>query len=182
DMPFMSYKITAEEALRNAVRLVQEGGAEAVKVEGGRPIVATIRRIVEAGIPVMGHVGLLPQSIHALSGYRVQAREAREAAELLEDARALEEAGCFSVVLECVPADLAKKVTESLRIPTIGIGAGVSCDGQVLVLGDLLGLTFTPSAKFVKRYADVGDQIRKAIGAYAEDVRQGEYPGPEHMY
>ena len=182
DMPFMTYKVTAEDALRNAARLVQEGGADAVKVEGGREVAEAVRRITGAGIPVMGHLGLLPQSVHALSGYQVQGRQADAATRLAEDARILEEAGCFCVVLECLPPELARNLTASLRVPTIGIGAGADCGGQVLVLCDLLGLSFQKPPRFVKQYAHIGKQITKAIRSYARDVREGAYPGPEHTY
>lgn len=182
DMPFLTYKVNAEDALRNAGHLVQEGGAEAVKVEGGREVAPIVRRIVEAGIPVMGHLGLLPQSVHALGGYRVQGREEGALPRLLEDARELEEAGCFSIVLECLPWEAAEKVTASVRVPTIGIGAGAGCDGQVLVLSDLLGLSFMKPARFVKQYARLGRQIKKAIGSFAREVREGSYPGREHRY
>jgi len=182
DMPFMTYKITSEEALRNAARLIQEGGAEAVKLEGGREVCPTVERIAEAGIPVMGHIGLTPQSIHALSGYSVQGKEASEARRLVEDARLLERAGCFAVVLECLAWSLAREVTDAVGIPTIGIGAGAECSGQVLVLADLLGMTFSKPAKFVKRYADIGADIRLAIRTFANEVREGRYPGRAHAY
>lgn len=183
DMPFMTYKVSAEEALRNAARLVQEAGAECVKVEGGAEIAPTVRRLTEAGIPVMGHVGLLPQSLHALGGYRVQGVSADDARRLENDARALQEAGCFSIVLECMPAAVAERLTQSLTIPTIGIGAGAGCDGQVLVFCDLLGLGFSEKTpRFVKQYARLGEAVREGIGAYAREVREGIFPGPEHGY
>lgn len=178
DMPFMSFQVTPEEALRNAGRLVAEAGAQAVKLEGGRRVTETVRKIVEAGIPVMGHVGLTPQSVHALGGYRVQAKEASRALQLIDDCRALQDAGAFSVVLECIPAELAEIVTRELAIATIGIGAGGGCDGQVQVYHDLVGLgAFTP--KHAKRYAELGTAVREAIGAYAHEVRTGAFPEAE---
>ncbi len=182
DLPFLSYQVTPEEAIRNAGRVLQETDAAAVKLEGGVTMGPTIRALVDRGIPVMGHVGLTPQSVHALGGYRVQGREEGAAARLLADARAVEEAGAFSVVLELVPSALAARVTTELAIPTVGIGAGAGCDGQVLVLPDMLGMnpSFTP--KFLKRYADLDATIRAAVSAYAEDVRAGRYPGAEHSF
>ncbi len=182
DLPFLSYQVTPEEAIRNAGRVLQETDAAAVKLEGGVTMGPTIRALVDRGIPVMGHVGLTPQSVHALGGYRVQGRDEGAAARLLADARAVEEAGAFSVVLELVPAALAGRVTKELAIPTVGIGAGAGCDGQVLVLPDMLGMNpgFTP--KFLKRYADLDGTIRAAVSAYAEDVRAGRYPGAEHGF
>jgi len=182
DMPFMTYKVTPEEGLRNAARLVQEGNAEAVKLEGGREVSATSRRIVEAGIPVMGHIGLTPQSVHAQSGYRVQGRGRDEARRVRDDAKALEEAGCFAVVLECLPWDLAREVTEGLTVPTIGIGSGAECDGQVLVLCDLIGLSFGEPARYVKQYGQVGEMIRQAVTAFRDEVRNGAYPDRGHAY
>ncbi|MFW6287089.1 MAG: 3-methyl-2-oxobutanoate hydroxymethyltransferase [Candidatus Sumerlaeota bacterium] len=182
DMPFMTYKINSQEALRNAARLVQEGGCEAVKLEGGRSRAETIRMIVDAGIPVMGHIGLVPQSIHALSGYRAQGREEHEAEALVEDALALQEAGCFAIVLEAVTWPTAEKITRSLKVPTIGIGSGAACDGQVLVLNDLLGLNFDTPPRFVKEYADVKTTMRRAIEQFASEVRDGAYPDKEHAY
>ncbi len=179
DMPFMSFQVTAEEAMRNAARLVVEGGAQAVKVEGGRAVAGAVRRIVDAGIPVVGHVGLTPQSVHELGGYRTQAREAAPAVRLVEDCRALEEAGAFAVVLECIPAELAALVTRSIGVPSIGIGAGGGCDGQVQVFHDLLGLgSYTP--KHARRYADLAPAVRDAIASYADDVRSGDFPAEEH--
>jgi 3-methyl-2-oxobutanoate hydroxymethyltransferase len=177
DMPFLTFQVTAEEALRNAGRLIAEGGAEAVKVEGGASIAHTVRRLVESGIPVMGHVGLTPQSVNVLGGYKVQAKESPAALRLLEDCRELENAGAFAVVLECIPAELAALVSGELGIPTIGIGAGVGCDGQVQVFHDLLGLggDFTP--RHAKRYAEIGEAIRDAVEAYADDVRDRAFPG-----
>ena len=177
DLPFLSYQVGAEDALRNAGRLLKEGGVQAVKLEGGGEVAATVRRLVAAGIPVMGHLGLTPQSVHVLGGYRVQGRTAAAAARLLEDARELEAAGAFAVVLETIPAELAELVTARLAIPTIGIGAGPHCDGQVQVLHDLLGLfpDFTP--RHARRYANLGPQIAEAVARYAADVASGSFPG-----
>ena len=182
DMPFMSYQIDAEEAKRNAGRLLKEGRMDAVKLEGGSRIVATIRAIVDAGIAVMGHLGLTPQSATQLGGYKVQGKNADRAAELYQDALLLEEAGCFALVLEAVPAPVAQAITQKLRIPTIGIGAGSGCDGQVLVYHDLLGMfkDFTP--QFVKKYAELGDEIVAALRRYCDEVRSGKFPGPEHAF
>ena len=182
DLPFLTYQVSVEEAIRNAGRVLQETGAAAVKLEGGVPMAATIRALVERGIPVMGHVGLTPQSVHALGGYRVQGRDAEAAERLLADARAVEEAGAFSVVLELVPSALSARVSAALTIPTIGIGAGPDCDGQVLVLPDMLGLNAGFRPKFLKRYADLDGIIRQAVSAYAGEVRAGGYPGPEHGF
>ena len=180
DMPFGSYQVSAEDAVRSAVRFVKEGGAAAVKLEGGCRVREAIARIVSAEIPVMGHVGLTPQSIHKMGGYRVQGRgAAREA--VLADALAVQEAGAFAVVLEGMPAELAAEITEQLAIPTIGIGAGAACDGQVLVLHDLLGLgDWTPS--FAKQYANLGQLASQAARAFADDVRHRKFPGREHSY
>jgi 3-methyl-2-oxobutanoate hydroxymethyltransferase len=176
DMPFMSFQISPEDALRNAGRLMAEGGAGAVKLEGGVPVAGTVARITGAGIPVMGHVGLTPQSVHQLGGYKVQAKEAASAAALLDDCRALQDAGAFAIVLECVPAELAQLASAELDIPVIGIGAGVGCDGEVQVYHDLLGLggDFTP--RHAGRYAEVGEAIVRAVSAYADDVRAGSFP------
>jgi 3-methyl-2-oxobutanoate hydroxymethyltransferase len=178
DMPFLTYQVSAEEALRNAARLFQEGGAAAVKLEGGCPVAHTVRRLTAAGLPVMGHVGLTPQHVHRLGGMRQQARTDEAAQELVRDALALEDAGAFAVVVEAVPDAVAEAVTSRLTIPTIGIGAGPHCDGQVLVSYDLLGLfeAFVPT--FVKQYARIGDLILTATKDYARDVRQGAYPQP----
>jgi 3-methyl-2-oxobutanoate hydroxymethyltransferase len=178
DMPFMSFQISAGQALENAGRLVKEGRAHAVKLEGGVRTAAAIEAIVGADIPVMGHIGLTPQSLHRIDGFRVQRNEAK----LLEDAQAVEQAGAFALVLECVPADLARKVTSTLRIPTIGIGAGAGCDGQVLVTHDILGLFDELRPKFVRRYADLGQAIIKAVSGYVDDVRAGTFPSPEHTF
>ncbi len=182
DMPFMTYQVSPSQALLNAGRLVQEAGAQAVKLEGGREVAKTVHTIVSAGIPVMGHLGLTPQSVHQLGGYKVQGRGEEAAARLKEDALILQEAGVFSIVLEAVPMDLAREVTESLYVPTIGIGAGPHCDGQVLVLHDLLGVfdRFTP--KFVKRYAEIGQEVKRAIERYRDEVKQGLFPAEEHSY
>ena len=180
DMPFLSYQVSVEEAVRNAGRFLQEGGMEAVKLEGGRERLPAIAAIVGAGIPVMGHLGLTPQSVHQLGGFRPQAKTADAARRLLEDARVLQDAGCFSIVLESVPARLAEFVSRRLAIPTIGIGAGAGCDGQVLVTHDLLGLfeRFTP--RFVKRYASLYAEMVKAFEAYRADVEEHAFPSAEH--
>lgn len=183
DMPFLTYQVSPEEALRNAGRAMKEAGIEGVKLEGGGgPTCAAVETLVGAGIPVMGHVGLTPQSVHALGGYRVQGREEGSADRLLEQARALEEAGCFAVVLELVPAPLAKAISEALTIPTIGIGAGGDCDGQVLVLYDALGLNSGFRPKFLKRFAELDRAVTEALGQYVDEVRGGTYPGPEHSF
>jgi 3-methyl-2-oxobutanoate hydroxymethyltransferase len=182
DMPFGSFQISDEEAARNAVRFVKEGGADAVKLEGAGPTVSRVLALVGAGIPVMGHVGLTPQSATMLGGYRAQGRTADKARQLLDDAVTLEKAGCFSLVLEAVPAPVAARITEALRIPTIGIGSGPDCDGQVLVLHDLLGLYDGRPARFVKRYAEIGGEIQTALEAFAAEVRSGEFPAEEHTY
>jgi len=182
DMPFLSYQTGPADALRNAGRYLKEAGMDAVKLEGGREVAETVRTLVASGIPVQGHVGLTPQSVHALGGYRVQGKTREAAARLLEDALALEDAGCFSVVLESVPARLASYVTERLRIPTIGIGAGAGVSGQVLVYHDLLGLQTELRPKFVKRFASLGEDAERALKAYRDEVRAGAFPGPEHGY
>jgi 3-methyl-2-oxobutanoate hydroxymethyltransferase len=182
DMPFLSYQISPEDALRNCGRAMKETGCNAVKIEGGQPIAATVRRLVDIGIPVMGHLGLTPQSVHALGGYRVQGRDDAAAGRLKADATALQDAGAFAVVLELVPAPLASQITKSLSIPTIGIGAGPACDGQVLVLHDMLGLNDQFSAKFVKKYAALAEDVREAARVFAAEVREGRYPGPEHSF
>lgn len=182
DMPFLSAQITPEEALRNAGRFLAEGGAHAVKLEGGRSAAPTVRRLVDAGIPVMGHVGLLPQSVHAMGGFRVQGKTEDAAARILDDAHAVAEAGAFSVVLEGVPSDLAAQVTRELGVPTIGIGAGPECDGQVLVCYDLLGLTAELKPKFVKRYAELFTEGRDAVARYCDEVREGSFPSEEHGF
>jgi 3-methyl-2-oxobutanoate hydroxymethyltransferase len=182
DMPFLTYQVSREEAIRNAGRVMQETGCHAVKLEGGAPVAETTRALVDVGIPVMGHLGLTPQSVHALGGYRVQGRDERSAERLKTDATALEQAGAFAVVLELVPAPLASQISKALTIPTIGIGAGPACDGQVLVLPDMLGLNERFSAKFVKRYAALAEDVREAVTLYAAEVREGRYPGPEHSF
>ena len=182
DLPFLAYEVSPEEALRNAGRMLKEAGVAAVKLEGGREIAPTVERLVGAGIPVVGHLGLTPQSVHKLGGYRVQGRDEADAQRLLEDARLLEQAGAGAIVLELVPAELARRVSEALTIPTIGIGAGPHCDGQVLVCYDLLGINDRFKPKFVKRYAELAQTIRQAVGAYADDVRNGRFPGPEHSF
>jgi 3-methyl-2-oxobutanoate hydroxymethyltransferase len=182
DLPFLSYQVSVEEAIRNAGRVMAETDCHGVKLEGGAAMVPTVAALVARGIPVLGHLGLMPQSVHTSGGYRVQGRQEDAAAQLLEDARALEAAGASALVLELVPRHLAARVTAALRIPTIGIGAGPECDGQVLVLPDLLGLTegFTP--KFLRRYAELGPTVRAAVGRFADDVRTGRYPDEEHSF
>ncbi|NPV92592.1 MAG: 3-methyl-2-oxobutanoate hydroxymethyltransferase [Firmicutes bacterium] len=182
DMPFLTYHLSVEDALRNAGRFMQEGGAQAVKLEGGRERAAVVKAVVEAGIPVMGHLGLTPQSVHQLGGFRVQGKDVETAKKLIEDARALEEAGCFSIVLECVPSALAERITKEISIPTIGIGAGAGCDGQVLVSHDLLGLFSGHVAKFVRQYAQIGKIMRESFKAYKDDVESGSFPAEEHCY
>jgi len=176
DLPFGAYHVNEEDALRAAVRDVKEGGAEAVKLEGGRRRASLIRRLVEAEIPVVGHVGLTPQSVNAFGGYRVQGKSVESAGELLADAQAIEDAGAFALVLEGIPRELARIMTGRLRIPTIGIGAGSDCDGQILVVNDLLGMSLSPPAKFVRPYANLAGTIREAFGRYRDDVRAGRYP------
>lgn len=182
DMPFMSYKVSIEQALENCGRMLQEGGAEAVKLEGGSSIAATVKAVVEAGIPVMAHIGLTPQSIYELGGYRVQGRTAEAAEELVEHAKKLEEAGAFSLVIELVPSDTAKVITDAIDIPTIGIGAGPHCDGQVLVIYDMLGLFEEFKPKFVKKYANIRKLIVDAVEEYSREVREGKFPDPEHSF
>lgn len=182
DMPFMSYQINIEEALKNAGRLLSEGEAHAVKVEGGVSVSKTITKMVEVGIPVMGHVGLTPQSVHALGGYRVQGKTASARESIIQDAIALEDAGVYAIVLEGIPAELAKAITERVKVPTIGIGAGPNCDGQILVLQDFLGLNTDFQPKFVKRFAELAEETRKAVSAYASQVRQKNFPEREHSF
>ena len=181
DLPFLTYQVSLEEALRNAGRLVQQGGAAAVKLEGGAAVAPTVARLTAVGIPVMGHLGLTPQSTHAL-GRRIQARRPEQARQLLEDARALEQAGAFGIVLETVPSEVAREVTAELRIPTIGIGAGPHCDGEVQVLHDLLGLYDRFSPKHARKYAELGRLMTEAIAAYAADVRSGAFPAEENTF
>jgi 3-methyl-2-oxobutanoate hydroxymethyltransferase len=182
DMPFGSYQVSDQEAVRNAVRFVKEGGADTVKLEGAGRMLPRVKAIVDSGIPVMGHIGLTPQSATALGGYKAQGRTAAKAKRLLADALALQEAGCYSLVLEAVPTPVAARITQALTIPTIGIGAGPACDGQVLVYHDLLGLTQGHTARFVKRYADLATVIREALAAFVGDVRSGAYPEERHSY
>jgi 3-methyl-2-oxobutanoate hydroxymethyltransferase len=182
DMPFLSYQISPEEALRNAGRLLKETGCTAVKLEGGESVAPTVRRLVEAGIPVMGHVGLTPQSVNQLGGYKLQARTPKAAAKLLADAKALEEAGAFAVVLETIPAKVAQCVTERLSVPTIGIGAGPYCDGQVQVLHDFLGLFEDFVPRHAKQYAQLGAAIREAVRTYIAEVQAGEFPTAKHSF
>jgi 3-methyl-2-oxobutanoate hydroxymethyltransferase len=182
DMPFGSYQVSTEDAVRNAVRFVKDAGVDAVKVEGAGPVLARIEAIVGAGVPVVGHIGLTPQTVTALGGWRAQGRTAARAQQLVEDALALERAGCFAVVLECIPAPVAARITDALSVPTIGIGAGPSCDGQVLVYHDMLGLYEGRSPRFVKRYADVAAVTRDALERYAAEVRSGAFPEAAHTY
>ena len=182
DMPFMSYNSSEREAILNAGRFMKEGGADAVKLEGGASVKEIVRAIVRAGIPVMGHIGLTPQTISMLGGFRVQGKDAQGAQKIIDDALSLEEAGAFSVLLEAVPAPIAKRVTERLTVPTIGIGAGVHCDGQVLVVHDMIGLfdRFTP--KFAKKYVNLSELILKALESYREEVLKGEFPTDQHSF
>jgi len=182
DMPYGSYHTDMSESLHNAMRFVKEAGAEAVKIEGGERRLELISRLTEAEIPVMGHVGLTPQSVNALGGYRVQGKTAGAAEQLIRDARAVEAAGAFAIVLEAVPRELATQITRELRIPTVGIGAGPDCDGQILVVHDLLGLTFGATPKFARQYANVGETIAKAVRQYCEDVREGMFPSDGESY
>ncbi|MBI2890224.1 MAG: 3-methyl-2-oxobutanoate hydroxymethyltransferase [Nitrospirae bacterium] len=182
DMPFLSYQCGPDDAVRNCGRALKEGGAVAVKIEGGVAMAPTVRRLVEVGIPVMGHVGLTPQSIHQMGGYKVQGREEQDRKRILADALALQDAGAFSVVLECVPAILARDITRELRIPTIGIGAGADCDGQILVIHDLVGLTVNFTPRFVRRYAELGRELGRAVREYATDVREGRFPTPDQAF
>lgn len=182
DLPFGSYQGSADDAVKNAVRLVAEGGVESVKLEGGADYADVVRRVVRAGVPVMGHIGLTPQSVHKLGGYVVQGRSEDKAQRLLADARALEEAGCYALVLEMMPAELSGEITRSLGIPVIGIGAGAGCDGQVLVCYDLLGMNPDFSPRFVRKYLDLGVLIREAASRYRDDVRHGDFPGPENTF
>lgn len=182
DLPFMSFQVTATEALTNAGRMMKEAGVHGVKIEGGKPVVDTVAKIVEAGIPVMGHLGLTPQSIYQFGTYKVRASEDAEAEQLLEDAKRLEEAGCFSLVLEKIPAKLAAKVTDQLSIPTIGIGAGAECDGQVLVTHDMLGLNKEFNPRFVRRYTDMHSTMTDAVQQYISDIKSGDFPNEGEQY
>jgi 3-methyl-2-oxobutanoate hydroxymethyltransferase len=181
DMPFGSYQVSPEQALQTAIRFMKEGGAQAVKLEGGLQVAPQVRAIVDAGVPVVAHVGFTPQSEHALGGYKVQGR-GESAARVIDDAIALERAGAFAVVLEMVPADVAAQITKELSIPTIGIGAGPDCDAQVMVWTDMVGLNTGPAPRFVKRYADLRSVITEAASTYAREVADGTYPGPEHSF
>ncbi|NLN26934.1 MAG: 3-methyl-2-oxobutanoate hydroxymethyltransferase [Firmicutes bacterium] len=182
DMPFLTYEVSPEKALENAGRIMREAEVDAVKLEGGAEMAPVVKRMTETGIPVIGHLGMTPQSVHVFGGYRVQGRGAEAAERLIEDALSLQEAGAFAVVLEMVPASLARRVTETLTIPTIGIGAGPDCDGQVLVLQDMLGMYEDLQPRFVKQYANLGEVIRKAVGSYIEEVKSGVFPSEQHTY
>lgn len=182
DMPFGTYQVSPEEGVRNAVRLIRETGVDAVKLEGGMEVVPTIERIVNAGIPVMGHLGLTPQSIHKLGGYGVRARSEVEATKLIADAQALEEAGCFGIVLEKIPAALAQQVTQLVGVPTIGIGAGCHCDGQVLVYADAMGMTQGFEPKFLREFAPLGEELRRGVTAYCEAVKSDQFPNESESY
>ena len=182
DMPFLSYHLSMEESLKNAGRILQEGGAQAVKLEGGREVTDVVRKIVAAGIPVMGHIGLTPQSVNQIGGYKVQGKEEAAARKLIADAEALEEAGVFAIVLELVPLQLARMITGQINVPTIGIGAGPYCSGQILVTHDLLGMYGGNKPKFVKYYANLNQDIIKALQSYGEEVRDGSFPAPEHCF
>jgi 3-methyl-2-oxobutanoate hydroxymethyltransferase len=182
DLPFLTYQVSPAQAVESAGKLVKEGAFESVKLEGGEEMAEHVSRIVRAGVPVMGHVGLLPQSVHALGGYRVQGRGQEAAAKVVSDALALEHAGAYAIVLEALAPDVAEEVTAAVTVPTIGIGAGVRCDGQVLVCTDLLGMTRGHAPKFVKHYAEVGDTVVAAVRSYVDEVRAGVFPGREHTY
>ncbi len=182
DMPFMSYQVSREQAVESAGKLVKEGAFEAVKLEGGEEIAEHVRHIVRAGVPVMGHVGLQPQSVHALGGFKMQGRGGDAAAKIVDDARALAEAGAYAIVLEAIPPDVARQVTAAVGIPTIGIGAGVGCDGQVLVCTDLLGMSRGHAPKFAKHFAEIGDAIVQATARYVAEVRTGAFPSAEHAF
>ncbi|MFX1262254.1 MAG: 3-methyl-2-oxobutanoate hydroxymethyltransferase [Promethearchaeota archaeon] len=182
DMPFMSYKVSVEQALENCARMLQEGGAEAVKIEGAGRVVDIVRAVVDSGIPVMGHIGLTPQSIYQVGGYRVQGRTAKQTKEMVKQAQALEDAGAFSIVIELAPSETAKVITEAIGIPTIGIGAGPYCDGQVLVLPDMLGLFQDFKPKFVKRYANIREVIENAVKEYSSEVREGTFPDADYSF
>lgn len=182
DMPFMSYHVSIEDAMRNAGRFIQEGGSQAVKMEGGVNVAEKVRRVVQCGIPVMGHIGLTPQSINQLGGYKIQGKTPEAAKRLLDDARALEEAGAFAIVIETVPAELSALITQKIGIPTIGIGAGAGCDGQVQVINDMLGSFSDFVPKHAKRYANVSEIIRKAVTDYADEVKAGSFPTEKHSF
>jgi len=182
DMPFLSYHVSKEEAVRNAGRMIKEGGAEAVKMEGGTLFSETIKAVVDAQIPVMGHIGLTPQSVNAFGGFKVQGKDEQSAKRIWEDAKLLEEAGVFAITLECIPDKLAQLITKSLRIPTIGIGAGKSCDGQVLVINDMLGMFSDFVPRFVKQYARLNTEITAAVQDYIAEVGEGDFPAGEHTF
>lgn len=182
DMPFMTYHISEGQALENAARLIQEGGAHAVKLEGGCAMAPTVTRLVQSGIPVMGHIGLTPQSVHQFGGFKVQGKSVEQARNLIDDARALEDAGAFSIVLECIPAKLSQIITRRLQIPTIGIGAGPDCDGEIQVISDLLGLVTDFIPKHAKRYARLADEIRSALGRYVSDVTSRAFPTEKESF
>ncbi|MEJ2039674.1 MAG: 3-methyl-2-oxobutanoate hydroxymethyltransferase [Desulfosarcinaceae bacterium] len=182
DMPFLSYHVSVEASVQNASRFIQEGRAQAVKLEGGQNVIDKVRAIIKAQIPVLGHLGLTPQSVNAFGGFKIQGKDIETARKIIDDALLLQDAGAFGIVLECVPDLLARKITEKLEIPTIGIGAGAGCDGQVLVIHDLLGLYRQMRPKFVKAFAELGDQVEAAAKAYIEEVVQGSFPGPEHSF
>jgi 3-methyl-2-oxobutanoate hydroxymethyltransferase len=182
DLPFMTYQVSVEEAIRNSGRVLQQSGCNAVKLEGGAPMAPTVRALVERGIPVVGHLGLTPQSVNVVGGYRVQGREQDAATRMHDDALALEAAGASLIVLEMVPAALATSISQALRVPTVGIGAGAGCDGQVLVLHDMLGLNEGFNPKFLRRFADLAEPVREAVRTYVEEVRARRYPGPEHSF
>ncbi len=182
DMPFMTYQADQGEALKNAGRLMKESGAQSIKLEGGTDVAPLVERLVKAGIPVMGHVGLTPQSVHAMGGFKVQGKDAENAKRIFDDAKALEAAGAYAVVLEGVPIELSRVITEALNIPTIGIGAGVDCDGQILVIYDLLGLDLSFKPKFVKRYLELGKTIPETVANYKKEIIEGEFPAEEHTF
>ncbi len=182
DMPFMSFQVSVEDTMKNAGRLLKEGMAQAVKLEGGEEVLPQTRALVKAGIPVMGHLGLTPQSVNQLGGFKVQGKEVAEAKKLIDDARLLEEAGIFSLVLECIPAPLAREITSELKVPTIGIGAGPDCDGQVLVVHDMLGMYQRFVPRFVRRYGEIGESMKEAFQRYMEDVRNGKFPAESESF
>jgi 3-methyl-2-oxobutanoate hydroxymethyltransferase len=182
DMPFLSYQPSTEHAVSNAGRFLKEGGADAVKMEGGLEMIDTVKRVIEVGIPVMGHIGLTPQSINRFGGYTVRGKSEEERKYLLESAKKMEQVGCFSVLIESVPRELAEEITHSLKVPSIGIGAGLGCDGQVLVVNDILGLFQDFKPKFVRRYAELGEKIKKACKTYLNDVKSGKFPSEEESY
>ncbi len=182
DMPFLSYQPSLEEGIKNAGRFLKEGGAEAVKIEGGKPVIELVARLVDYGMPVMGHLGLIPQSIHKMGTYKLQGKDSAVARQLKREAKMLEDAGAFSVVLEKIPASLAEEITNSIKIPTIGIGAGPHCDGQILVAHDMLGMFDKFKPRFIRRYAELGTNIRNAVGEYAQDVKNLKFPSDEESF